>query len=104
MITKKLFVDVLKNIQKQEKRVSKFSKALGEICDGHPVFDTDNLYLKSLLDILKVTFDDRDDYITWWLWEDVEKKVWLQDGVEIDLKTPEKLYDFLVDNMNNKTS
>lgn len=100
MITKELFINVINNIRKQEKRVDKFSKALSTICDGHPVFDTNNLYLKSLLDVLKATFDDQDDYITWWLWEDVEKKVWLEDQTEIDLSTPEQLYDFLVDNMN----
>ena len=99
MITKSTFVNVVNNIRKQEKRVDKFSKALSQICDGHPVFDTNNLYLKSLLDVLKETFNDQDDYITWWLWEDVEKKVWPEDGTEIDLSTPEQLYDFLVENM-----
>ena len=99
MINKELFVQVINNIRKQEKRADKFSKALSQICDGHPVFDVNNLYLKSLLDVLKVNFNDQDDYISWWLWEDVEKKVWLEDGTEIDVGTPEQLYDFLVENM-----
>ena len=100
MITKSMFVDVINNIRKQEKRVDKFSKALNQICDGHPLFDVNNLYLKSLLDVLKATFNDQDDYISWWLWEDVEKKVWLEDNTEVDLSTPEQLYDFLIENMN----
>ena len=99
MITKAMFVEAIHNIQNQEQRVERFSKALSQICDGHPLFDVNNLYLKSLLDVLKAIFNDQDDYISWWLWEDVEKKVWLEDDTEIDLSTPEQLYDFLLQNM-----
>lgn len=100
MITKSMFVDAINNVRQQESRVDQFSKALSAICDGHPVFDVNNLYLKSLLEVLKATFNDQDNYISWWLWEDVEKKVWLPDDTEIDLSTPEQLYDFLIQNMS----
>ena len=43
--------------------------------------------------------NDRDDYIEWWLFEQVDKKVWLKDGTEIDLSTPKKLYKFLKEEM-----
>lgn len=40
---------------------------------------------------------DDSELIEWWLFEDVQKKVWLNDGTEVDLKTAEQLYEFLVE-------
>ena len=105
MISKKTFVNTIKNIRKQEKRASDFTKALNIYCDGHPVFDSNNLYLKSLLIVLEEIFNDQYETIEWWLWENVEKKVWVnygkEDQYEIDLSTPEQLYDYLVENIHN---
>ena len=38
--------------------------------------------------------EEIEDYINWWLYEDVEKIVWV-DNKEIDVSTIEKLYNFL---------
>jgi hypothetical protein len=48
--------------------------------------------------LLNEVMGDTDDFIGWWLYEDVEKKVWLKDGTEISLLTVEDLYDFLCTN------
>lgn len=98
-ISKELFVEVIENIREQEAKMNRFSKALNEICDGHPLMDVNNLYLHSLLKVLESIFHDNYDTISWFLWEDVEKKIWLADGTEIDVSTPEKLYDYLIDCM-----
>jgi hypothetical protein len=106
MISKKTFVNAINNIRTQEKKASEFTNALTIYCDGHPVFDRNNLYLKSLLDVLKEIFQDEYDTIEWWLWENVEKKIWInygkEDQIEIDLSTPEQLYDYLVLEMKDK--
>ena len=99
MISKELFVEIIENIQKQEEKNDRFSKALSEICDGHPLFDVNNLYLTSLLKVLNAIFHDSFDSVEWWLWEDVEKTIWLADGSPVDVSTPEKLYDYLIDCM-----
>lgn len=98
-ISKELFVEVIENIQKQEEKNNKFSKALNEMCDGWPLWDVNNLYLRSLLKVLETIFHDNYDTISWFLWEDVEKKIWLADGTEIDVSTPENLYDYLIESM-----
>lgn len=100
MISKKLFVEALNNIRKQEDRIGKIENALEEIMMSSPILDVDNLYLKSLLDILKYEFKDKEDYIDWWLWEDVEKIIYVDDKT-IDVTAPEDLYDFLMENMND---
>lgn len=95
-VDKEHFVYYMACIKNQSDKIHKFSKAIEDLSDGYVLFDSNNLYLEALLDLLKITFNDQDDYIGWWLYEDVEKKVWLADGTEINLETPEALYDFLI--------
>lgn len=97
-VSKSLFVETMENIKKQDQKINRFNDALNEICDGYPIFDSENLYLVSLLDLLNEIFRDEDDWIGWWLYEDVEKEV-LHKGREINLNSAEQLYDFLVANM-----
>lgn len=98
MLSKEVFCRAIKNIKEQQARTSEFNDALDKICDGFPVFDVNNLYLESLLEVLKESMNDIDDYISWWLYEDVEKTVWVTKDnktITYNLNTPEDLYDFL---------
>lgn len=99
MISEDLFIKTIENIQKQQEKVDRFNKALDELSDGYPIFDSNNLYLESLLEILKSVFHDENEWIEWWLWENVEKTVWFDDGTEIDLTSSKSLYNFLIQNM-----
>ena len=45
----------------------------------------------------KESVHDEYDYIEWWLYETTDYKVWTEDGTkEWDLKEPEALYDYIV--------
>lgn len=76
---------------------------VSKICDGFPVFDSENQYLIALRELLKYTMQDQYDYIGWWLYEapDAGYTVWWddEDGKEIrvDLTEPGALYDYLVE-------
>ena len=48
MLPKELFLSTLEKIQKQEARIDEFNTALSKICDGFPVFDSENQYLIAL--------------------------------------------------------
>lgn len=103
MLTKELFLSSIEKIRQQEARVEEFNKALGKMCSGFPGFDSDNLFLIALRDLLKHDMQDEYDYIDWWLYEapDAGYTVWWdEDGeeVSVDLTEPEALYDFLVQN------
>lgn len=50
----------------------------------------------AMLTALEETMQDADNYIGWWLYEDVDKIVKLKEGGTIDLTTPVALYNFLV--------
>ena len=57
MLPKELFLSTLEKIQKQEARIDEFNTALSKICDGFPVFDSENQYLIALRELLKYTSD-----------------------------------------------
>ena len=97
MITKELFCDILANIKRQEFLDQKLADVLAERTMTYFLFDPENLFLKSLRDLLKAIFDDTDDTIGWWLYEDVPKIIYMPNGEEWDISTPEALYDYLVD-------
>ena len=80
MLSKETFCSAIKNIQFQREKMSKFNDALDEICDGFVVFDSNNKYLEALLDVLKECMNDKDEFIDWYLFEDVEKVVTANDG------------------------
>lgn len=53
MLPKELFLSTLEKIQKQKARIDEFNTALSKICDGVPVFDSENQYLIALRELLK---------------------------------------------------
>lgn len=97
MISKKNFVRIIKNIQEQHKIDLEISDALQKVCGSYVIFNTENLIYNSLHQLLEEVFND-EDYIGWWLYENVDKKIYIDEEV-IDVSTPERFYDFLIDNM-----
>lgn len=102
MIPKELFLSTIEKILRQRERIDAFENALKDLCDGHPVFDRENLYLEALLDLLKFSMNDTYDYIDWWLYEAPSSGFmvwWEEHGEEVsaDLSTPTALYDYLVE-------
>lgn len=105
MINKKTFVEIIKLIKEQEKIDDDFSTALETICDSWCLYGTKNKAYKALMIVLKEVFDDKGDWISWWLYEDVKKEVYIESfkgKKTIPLKTPEQLYDFLIKNMETQ--
>ena len=105
MIPKELFLSTIEKILRQRERINEFEIALKELCDGHPVFDRENLYLEALLDLLKYSMKDTNDNIDWWLYEAPTSGYtvwWKENGEEVsaDLSTPAALYDYLVEGAN----
>lgn len=112
MISKKKFVEIIGRLRDyndlQDKiqdlfrdnidnREHDFMNA-GSICIGHE---------SVVVELLKDMFNVKDDLISWWLYEcnygrDFSLGDLEDNGVEIDLSTPEKLYDYLIKNMEVK--
>ena len=109
MVSKKEFVEIIERLKNyndlQNKINSLFNNLIdneendfcnaGSICIGHE---------KIVTNLLKNMFNDKDDTISWWLYEcnygrNFELGNLEVNGKAIDLTTSEKLYDYLVNNM-----
>ena len=101
MLKKELFLEVLNLIQEQDKINAEVSTALEKVSGGWVRFDSENK-LNIVVDILlkEVCHDDY-GYISWYLNEHLEpQKRIIKDSARNKqwvVDTPEKLYDFLVE-------
>lgn len=102
MITKKLFCEILENIQLQNSIDEQVSKSLETISDTWVMINSNNKIYKVLFTLLEEVMNDNGDWISWWLYEDVDKVVTFNNGEKIIVKTPEQLYDFLVKDEDDK--
>lgn len=112
MISKKKFVEIINRLKDyndlQDKIQNLFRDNIdnqemdfmnaGSICVSHESI---------VVELLKDMFNVKDDLISWWLYEcnygrDFSLGDLEDNGVEIDLSTPEKLYDYLIKNMEVK--
>lgn len=112
MISKEKFVEIIERLRNyndlQDKIENLFDDYIdnrehdfmnaGSICVGHETI---------VVKLLENMFNDRENWISWWLYEqDYGRSVSIDDvfdemGNLIDLTTPEKFYDFLIENMEN---
>ena len=101
MLSKATFVRALRMIQEQADIMDAVRQQLGRLGEKPTYFNIDSLHLQALLEVLAEVMEDKNDWIEWWLYEDVEKLVsWEENGVEVtaDLTDPENLWEFLVSN------
>lgn len=96
-ISKETFCKVIDLIKEQESIDENFSNALQTVGNGFIAFGTENKYLEALLLTLKEAIGDKYDYISWWLYETSDYKVYSADNKKVwDLKDPKVLYDYII--------
>ena len=101
MLSKETFVRALRLIQEQADIMGAVRQQLGRLGEKPTYFNIDSLHLQALLEVLAEVMEDKNDWIEWWLYEDVEKLVsWEENGEEVtaDLTDPEDLWEFLESN------
>ena len=101
MLSKETFVRALRLIQEQADIMDAVRQQLGRLGEKPTYFNSDSLHLPALLEVLAEVMEDKNDWIEWWLYEDVEKLVsWEENGEEVtaDLTDPEDLWEFLESN------
>jgi hypothetical protein len=107
MISKKLFIESIGAIKKQNDHDNKCSKLLSKIyknCFQANLLYDNNLITNQLIKLLQVDFNDdhNDSWIKYFLWElDFGRKngncsAWRKDRSVIDLSNAGKLYDYLI--------
>ena len=112
MISKKKFVEIIGRLRDyndlQDKIQNLFRDNIdnqemdfmnaGSICVSHE---------SVVVDLLKNIFDDKYDYISYYLYEcdygrETENKILDNDNEPIDISTPAKFYDYLIKNMEKE--
>ena len=110
-IGKKKFVKALTDIKKGIDQRNELQDILSKyVDDGTCLLTIGNCWLDTALDLLSNSvYDQSIDFIgttiEWWLYEDIEKVIWIdtestKNGkketkrMKIDVSTPEKLYDY----------
>jgi len=109
MFTQEEFVKYINAHKANYERTCKFTDAIALAFDGFPVYQLDDILTASYVDMLKVIMKDttRDSWIEYFIYEldygvkYKEGSIIEKDGTFIDLSTPEKLYDFLILNLNS---
>lgn len=106
-ITRELFSRIISSIKAQSEKEDRISTSLEEMFDGYLIPTISEGLTNLLIDILKLEFDDDNDWIGWWIYEKeygtLERlKAYNADGSEIVLNTIDKLYDFLILNKKEK--
>lgn len=108
MITKEQFVTIINRLKETDEMVDKINNIIRNSTDSI-ISDFTNAgsimicHEDIVLHLLEDIFNDTDT-ISWWLYEkdygrDIRMKMWDEKGKEIDVSTPEKLYDYLVESM-----
>lgn len=109
MISFENFKKAIEAIQRHGEWQERFTDFLEkEICpDSYAMVEVDGNLVQAIIDILCEQFRDEPDgvagdTISWWLWEDVEKIIYYPDGTQRDITKIEDLYQYLLDEYENK--
>ena len=96
MMNKELFVERLRLIQNFESERETLGVLIDKITDGHSVVNIGDYLVIEMIDMIAESMKLKDrELINWWLYVDVEKVIFV-DEIEVDIDTPEKLYDYIV--------
>lgn len=106
MITKQEFVDIINKLKEVNDFVNETNDKARKLNDAiiSDFFNASSLSISHeniVVDLLENMFNDK-DILSWWLYDlDYGRKykggyIIEADGTEIDLSTPEKLYDYLI--------
>lgn len=108
MITREEFVEIINNLKEVNDFVKETNEKARKLHNSivSDFFDASSLSISHediVVKLLENMFNDK-DIISWWLYDkdygrNEKLKMWDEFGNEIDLRTAEKLYDYLVEEM-----
>lgn len=100
-ISKEDYCNMVKEIQSYDKEICDFSECMQKFSDTYYLSTIGSNLCSKLIELLSKLTNDycqdtyNDNWLSWWLYEDVEKKIYNQDDSFIDVTNIEDLYDYL---------
>ncbi len=99
MISKEIFCQAIQAIQSDWEKNRRLDKLLDDCFDGYVSIKESHSF-GMLIEVLKEALHDTNSLIDWWLFDDVSKFIYDDDGnVTNDLTNVEALYDYLIENI-----
>ncbi len=96
-MTKEKFVRKIRLIQNFHGEQETLEVLIKKLTDGYPIVDFGNYLVSEIIESINNDMGIEDiDLIPWWLYENVDKVIWLADKTEVSVRTPEELYDYIV--------
>lgn len=97
-INKERFLEIMKVLDDETEKLETLNSAIDSVSDGWVILELGNQYRDLIISFLEEYFHD-EDTISWYLYEDVEKKIFdLNDNVLFEIKSYEDLFDYLEEN------
>ena len=100
MLSKEKFIQYLNSIKNLDYEVDKWEDFLKIDIFESPLFQRSFDLIDIVIKYLSDNNVNIEDLISWWLYEDVDKLIFLPDGTTIDVETSDKLYDYIMNDMN----
>ena len=100
MLSKEKFIEYLTVITKYNEEADKWIDFFKADIFESPLFIKASDLADIVVSYLSDNNADIEDLISWWLYEDVDKLIFLPDGTTIDVETSDKLYDYIMNDMN----
>lgn len=99
-IGRKQFIEMMTAIQEGLKRRNEFNDSMERFCDTYYICTLGDEWLNVAIKLLARAVKDTTKTLEWWLYEDVEKVIYItpENGKEfsVPVKTPDQLYAYFI--------
>ena len=112
IIIKEEFVDIMQRLKQVNDFVIETNEKARKLNDAiiSDFFNASSLSVShetTVVRLLKMMFNDHDDLISWWIYEkdygrNKNIRIWDRLSNEIDVSTADKLYDLLIEGIENE--
>lgn len=93
---KETFCKLIRAIKMLQEDREIMADGIEKIIDGYAIVTVGDETQNAIVEALEEEMEDTNEWISWWLYEDVDKVVSFDDGrPDVRLDTAEQLYDFL---------
>jgi signal recognition particle GTPase len=94
-INKDQFTKAMSQIQNLHSQQDTLNKLIDKLTDGFSVVDIGNYVAEELIDMININLELEDtNLLDWWLYEDVEKIIYIDDK-PIKVETLDELWDYI---------
>jgi len=94
-MTKDQFIKVMSQIQNFQSQQETINQLIDKITDGFAIVDVGNYLIDELIKMISLNLEITDeDLLFWWLYEDVNKTIHVDDK-SIKVETLDELWDYI---------